>query len=230
MNTLKFFLTILLALSISYLAHAQEKYAVLITGDYAADSYSVPISDQWNDGQGKGAYGFDEFWNDTFLMWEMLQERGYSADNIFVLFAGGQDYPVTNPNIDDRYKPPFNVTVTDYSASIANVNLVFNGLAYGSGGFPQVTQDDFLFVWTFDHGGGSGGNSTLHLIDGSITDDDFAALVNPISAHKKVYWMQQCRSGGFADELEGIQHFSMQPVNPTKMHTEPIIHLILRMK
>lgn len=54
---------------ISLLANAQEKYAVLITGDYAATSY-VPLSDQWNGGQGKSTYGFDEFWNDTFLMWD----------------------------------------------------------------------------------------------------------------------------------------------------------------
>ena len=125
---------VLLAFSMSYFAQAQEKYAVLITGDYAATSYSVPLADQWNDGQGKGDYGFDEFWNDTFLLWEMLQKKGYSQDNIFVLFAGGNDF--TFPEQDIRYKPGQGVTVTDYSASIANVNLVFNGLANGTGGFP----------------------------------------------------------------------------------------------
>jgi hypothetical protein len=220
MNSLRIFLTVLLALSINYLAHTQEKYAVLITGDYAAESYAVPIADQWNDGQGKGDYGFDEFWNDTFLMWEMLTKpmdeggKGYTTENVFVLFANGQDF---QPDwIDDRYKPEPLVTVTDFSASIANVNAVFNGLANGSGGFPQVTADDFLFVWTFDHGGGSGGNSTLHLIDGSITDDDFAALVNPIPANKKVYWMQQCRSGGFADELEGTSTFFHAACQPNQ--------------
>ena len=149
-------------------------------------------------------------------MWEMLQEKGYSQDNIIVLFAGGEDYSVTNPNIAPEYKPDQGVTVTDYSASIANVNLVFNGLANGTAGFPQVTQDDFLFVWTFDHGGGSGGNSTLYLIDGLITDDDFAALTNPIAANKKVYWMQQCRSGGFADELEGTTTFFHSACQPNQ--------------
>jgi len=138
---------------------AQQKYAVLITGDYAGTSYSVPLSDQWNGGQGKSNYGFDEFWNDTYLMWEMLQTKGYAPENIFVLFANGQDYHPSG--YDPRYTPPGGIIVTDYSASIANVNNVFNGLCYGTGGFPQVTADDFLFVWTFDHGGGSNGNSTL---------------------------------------------------------------------
>lgn len=131
----------------------------------------------------------------------MLQTKGYAPENIFVLFAGGQDYHPSG--YAPRYTPPGGILVTDYSASITNVTNVFNGLRYGTGGFPQVTNDDFLFVWTFDHGGGSNGNSTLYLIDGYITDDDFAALVNPIPANKKVYWMQQCHSGGFADELEG---------------------------
>lgn len=201
-------------LSLPVSLFSQEKYAVLITGDYAATSYSVPLSDQWNNGQGKDTYGFDEFWNDTFLMWEMLQEKGYSQDNIIVLFADGNDF--TFPLQADEYKPDQGVTVTDYSASIANVNLVFNGLANGSGGFQQVNQDDFLFVWTFDHGGGSGGNSTLYLIDGLITDDDFAALTNPIAANKKVYWMQQCRSGGFADELEGTSTFFHSACQPNE--------------
>ena len=47
-----------------------------------------------------------------------------------------------------------------------------------------------------------------------MTDDDFAALVNPVASHKKVYWMQQCHSGGFADELEGNSvffHAACQP-------------------
>jgi tetratricopeptide (TPR) repeat protein len=212
MNKLKILFVALSVLSITHLANAQEKYAVLITGDYAATSYGVPLSDQWNGGQGKSTYGFDEFWNDTFLMWEMLQEKGYSQDNIIVLFADGNDFTFSGQA--PQYKPNPGVTVTDYSASIANVNLVFNGLANGTGGFPQVTQDDFLFVWTFDHGGGSGGNSTLYLIDGLITDDDFAALTNPIAANKKVYWMQQCRSGGFADELEGTTTFFHSACQP----------------
>ncbi len=201
-----------MALCISQIGFSQEKYAVLITGDYA--SLNVPLADQYNGGQGQNTYGYDDFWNDTFLMWEMLQDKGYDPDNIYVLFADGQDYSLVNQNIDDRYKPDQTVTVTDYSASIANLQTVFNGLRYGNNGFPAVGQDDYLFVWTFDHGGGSNGNSTLYLIDGIITDDDFAALVNPIPAHKKTFWMQQCRSGGFHDELEAtntVFHSACQP-------------------
>jgi len=201
-----------MAFGISQLANGQEKYAVLITGDYAATG--IPASEQWNHGQDRGVNGFDEFWNDTFLMWEMLQDKGYSPDHIYVLFADGQDYLSTA----ERYRPNDpTVTVTDYSATYSNVENVFNGLANGSNGFPQVTQDDFLFVWTFDHGGGSNGNSYLCLLgDSSMTDDQFAALVNPIQANKKVFWMQQCFSGGFYDELESNNTFFHSACQPNE--------------
>ncbi|HDO28005.1 MAG TPA: T9SS type A sorting domain-containing protein, partial [Bacteroidetes bacterium] len=201
---------------ISQLANAQEKYAVLITGDYAATN--VPIEDQWNQGQGKSINGFEEFWYDTYLMWEMLVfEKGYSDENIFVLFASGTDF--TKPNMWSRYTAAEHGLdhITDFSATITNVENVFTGLTTGSGGFPQVTEDDFLFVWTFDHGGpgpGQTGPVYLCLLDGNMWDYEFAALTDPIAAHKKVFWMQQCRSGGFYDDLEAINtvfHSACQP-------------------
>ncbi len=211
MKRLLFLAAIMLGLG-TY-SYSQEKYAVLITGDYAAED--VPVEDRWNREQGNSSSPRDEFWNDTFLMWKMLQEKGYSKENIIVLFAGGEDYSVTNPGIANEYKPEEGVTVTDYSASIANVNLVFNGLAHGTNGFPKVTEDDFLFVWTFDHGGGKTPNEVfIYLIDGIMWDHEFAALTNRIHAHKKVFWMQQCRGGGFYDDLEAtntVFHSACQP-------------------
>ena len=210
MNKVKTLFLVLAAIGISLLVNAQEKYAVLITGDYAATG--IPSNEQWNQGIDRGVNGFDEFWNDTFLMWEMLQNKGFSQDHIYVLFADGNDF-ITDAA---RYKPDPGVTVTDYSATVSNVTLVFNGLANGSNGFPQITQDDFLFVWTFDHGGGSNGNSYLYLMEGTMTDDQFAALVNPIQANKKVFWMQQCRSGGFYDELENTSTFFHSACQPNE--------------
>lgn len=177
--------------AITGVVSAQEKYAVLITGPYSV--VGIPPEKQWNNGEGKGPDElYYEFWNDTYLMWEMLvTKKGYSDENVFVLFADGIDFPVNNSWVNRRYKPEAGVQVTDYSAYIANVQAVFNGLRTGQNGFPQITENDFLFVWTFDHGNDSGGNSSLRLMDGTMSDDAFAALVNPIPAHKKVFWMQQ---------------------------------------
>ena len=203
---------------ISSMLFGAEKYAVLITGDYA-DSSRANYNGSWaiNNNLDRDRRAMQEFWNDTMLMWEMLVfEKGYSNDNVFILFAGGLDYP-HDPDAncpawwDDRYDPrvmhpdiidPLDGHITDYSATIANVTNVFTGLANGSGGFPQLQEDDFLFCWTFDHGGG-GEDAYLRLIDGVISDTNFAALTDQINCQKKVFWMQQCHSGGFIDNLQG---------------------------
>jgi hypothetical protein len=203
-------------------ANAQEKYAVLITGDYAAEG--IPVELQW--GQGTVDAPMEEFWYDTYLMWEMLVfEKGYSNENVFVLFANGLDF--TKPNMWERYNAeiwhpdivPHGSQITDFSATISNVENVFNGLATGTGGFPQITEDDFLFVWTFDHGGPAFPwhpyPAFIRLLDGDMYDYEFAALTNQIPANKKVFWMQQCRSGGFYDDLEAtntVFHSACQPL------------------
>jgi hypothetical protein len=50
---------------------AQEKYAIIIGGNMNPGT-TIPATEQWNNGNGAGQYGFDEFWNDSYLMWEML--------------------------------------------------------------------------------------------------------------------------------------------------------------
>jgi len=186
----------------AFLMQAQEKYAVLITGDYASYNFinrqNINI---WNGGFDRAA--MEEFWNDTFLMWEMLvDEFGYNPENVFVLFADGVDYS----NAGSRYKKYDDnnqyVNIVYDEASTISVENIFTDLRYGTNGRPQITDDDFLFVWTFDHGYYSSGKSYLCLLDGNMSDEDFADLVNPIPAYKKVFWMQQCNSGGFADNLE----------------------------
>ncbi len=132
--------------------------------------------------------------------------KGFLEENVYVLYAGGIDY-CRLFTIHDRYDPGSSKTVTDYSAYRNKLELVFNGMATGNNGFPQLSQDDFLFVWSHGHGIGSNGNSSLMLHELPISDDDFAALVDPIQAGKKVFWMQQCRSGGFVDELEANNSF-----------------------
>jgi len=193
-------LTLLVLICLTSTTYAQNKYAILITGDYAAaKKKDVPHDDLWNGGIGEN-FDYDEFWNDTFLMWEMLQSQGYSQENIFVLFADGNDY---HPDqYASRYKTDPNVKVTDYIANSEKLTFVLNGLKYGQNGFQKITNNDFLFVWVFDHGGAFGGHHGFYLLDGLFRDEQLAALVNPIEANKKVFWMQQCLSGGFKEELQ----------------------------
>lgn len=119
-----------------------------------------------------------------------------------MLYGNGSDYSSSNA----RYIPPIEVgNITDYGAYTEDVDSIFTWLADGniSEGIPQLTSEDNLFIWTFDHGGSSGNNnSTLGLMDGSITDTDFANLVDQIAYNHRVIWMQQCYAGGFIDNLE----------------------------
>ena len=164
---------------------AQEKYAVLITGDYAAKN--IPIEKQWDAGKSNP---MEEFWHDTFLMWEMLLAKGYSAENIIVLFADGTDFYLDADWVAPRYKPNLQDHgtdyVTDYSATRANVDMVFAGLANGSNGFPEIKQEDFLFVWTFDRNYNENKNYIYLFNNEKISNEDFDALTNQINCNKKV--------------------------------------------
>ena len=187
---------LLLFFCLPIIAVAQEKYAVLIIGDYA--DRSVPEQYRWNNGGTKDHRPHEEFWHDTFLMWEMLQSKGFDRDNIYVLFADGDDYVSDNP----LYQPPVGVTVTNDSATIRKVTNLFEDLRNGSNGRPRLTEDDFLFVWVFDHGKKENDHSFIFLLDGMMSDTELSSLLNVIPTNRKVYWMQQCNGGGFADELQ----------------------------
>ena len=168
------------------------KYAVLISGDRAES-------------------GYDEFWNDVVLIREMLLANNFEDQNIFILYADGNDFvnanrtyarydPVAINRSPRAHRP---ASFTDYPATKAEVQAVFDGLANGDNnrGIPKMTENDFLFVWTFDHGGIIGGHSTLCLWGIDIRDDEFANAVDAIPCRYRVFCMQQCHSGGFIDDL-----------------------------
>jgi hypothetical protein len=222
---------------ISSMLFSAEKYAVLITGEYADSRGNFEGS--WakaNNITGDDPRDYEEFWHDTFLMWEMLLNKGYDNDNIYVLFAGGQDFQPQWILDGGRYIVPEELEpMTDYSATRDNVEMVFNGLAYGNQqeDIPQLQDDDFLTVWTFDHGDytyGIGGNYhvVLCLIDyvfdwqhqdwdweHSIADFEMQTLLGNINCQKKVVFMQQCFSGGFVPYLENEHSVISTAANDT---------------
>lgn len=156
-----------------------EKYAVLICGDIAENFWG------------------ECFWNDTVWMYKTLLNAGYEPENIYVLYGYGSDYASANPNYQHS------TTVTDFPATVNWVNKVFNGMKNGdaANGIKKMRDVDTLFVWTFDHGGG-GNPAYLCLWGGAIYDSDFATKLNAIPYAKRAIFMQQCRSGGFIDNLQ----------------------------
>jgi parallel beta-helix repeat protein len=185
------------------LATAKGYVGVLICGDTPALEGAGADSATWNEGIDK-QWGYDEFWNDTFLIWELLYQHGFADEDIHVLFGkDGEDWP----REWERYQAPLEIgSITDDSAYYAQVTGTFTALAQGDSAqsIEAMTEDDFLFCWTFDHGGGGHGpmSAYLYLMDGGIWDTTFARYVDQISCERRAFWMQQCHSGGFRDDLE----------------------------
>jgi len=210
-------LVLLIALATVFIVnlYCAEKYAVLICGSNPEDEALQP------QGQfgGIDRHRFKEFWYDTYLMWEMLRGIGYTEENIFVIFGNNFDdqgnvADWTHPNMSPRYTHPDSaLKVTDYIATHDNISTVLSGFALGDdeNNIPQLLDDDFLFVWTFDHG--TADTTVTPYIPAiqivALTPEDpvfFTAIemrdyLNNIHCQKKVVWTQNCGGGAFINYL-----------------------------
>jgi len=179
---------------------AQEKYAILIGGNMNPDDQIIPVTEQWNGGDyPHPLYGFDEFWNDTYLMWEMLVfNKGFADANVHVLFGDGEDFTFTGQ--DNRYKAiyhPGYYSVTDANSNKQTISSTFSSLS------STITEDDFLFVWVMSHGGTNAFGSYFYSYDNQkVYDTELATWLGNIAAHKKVIFLSFPKSGGFVPELE----------------------------
>jgi len=105
------FIVITLLFGLVVVAQAPNHNAVLIVGSTPSkkDSINEFCSAEW-----KSSY--NAYWNDTYLMWEILYEdtiMGWPNDNIHVLYGDGDDYPTLNV----RYQAPLGIDqITDRSA------------------------------------------------------------------------------------------------------------------
>ncbi len=199
-------MAIMIAISAGF---AQQKHALIIGGNYEPGS-EIPIGDRWNNGDDMGPDGYDEFWNDTYLMWELLYDGGlgYDNGNIDVLFADGVDYAPDGQH--DRYKSlpnyPIIPSITDGAATKANVMAVLDGLA-------NMQEEDYLFIWIMSNGGKTDpadnewsyvylwGYDPANPNEGRMYDYELKAKLDLIPAHKKVVVVQAPHSGGFAAAL-----------------------------
>jgi hypothetical protein len=162
---------------------AGAKVAMLICGDVAES-------------------GFEEFWSDTCWMYKTLCNAGYAPENIYVLYGSGIDHSSPNPAYQSAE------TITDFPATYAWVDKVFDGLKNGdsTNGIAQMKSSDSLFVWTFDHGA-DGNPAYLCLMDAWMDEAHFASKLMALPFQKTAIFMQQCRSGGFIDSLQSPKVF-----------------------
>ena len=179
---------------------AQEKYAILIGGNMNPGQ-TIPDIEQWNGDYGTEQYGFAEFWNDTYLNWEMLVfHKEYTDENVHILF-GQQGEDFTFPGQDNRYKGINHgwqyEFVTDDNSDYSTIDNKFTDLA------TTITADDFLFVWIMGHGGSDATGHYFYSYDNQkIYDTELDTWLNGIAAHKKTVFLSFPKSGGFVPELE----------------------------
>ena len=154
------------------------------------------------------------YWNDLSEMYEILTGTyGYTAANIFVLYADGDppyaDPDALDPEEDPLPPPPYDgncwdaahthayypTDIIDYAATSANIDTVTDLIA-ASG-----HCGDTLFVFVTDHGGGGG---TINLWGESITSATFASHMNDITKYCwRAFEMEQCFSGQMIPDLSG---------------------------
>ncbi|MEZ5195834.1 MAG: hypothetical protein R2764_05395 [Bacteroidales bacterium] len=143
---------------------SQNKYAVLIIGDEATNEQGQmrQLNTNGNENLVFSPWGYGDekwdaprpcFWYDAVRMYKALLQVGYTDENIFLLFGRGFDYETTTFPMAHYYDPEPNIT--DFPARVQDVENIFEWLKVGnmSLGIPALTDDDFLFVWTFGHGG-----------------------------------------------------------------------------
>ena len=193
-------LTAVLLIALTMTLLSAEKYAVLITGDYAAKG--VPESALWQTGSTERA-PMAEFWHDTYLMWEMLYKNGFKDENIHVLFADGEDFYLTEAGdwVADRYRPqwadmPTGFTITDGAATKNNIRNAASELK------SKMTEDDFLFVRTMSHSS----SASIYLLKDDLSGN--RAVSFETFANCDV--LNNCDCSAFFQEALAIsQHFSL---------------------
>lgn len=151
-----------------------------------------------------------EYWYDLVLTYNMLVEKGFTHDHIYVLYGLGTDFASTHVDYQNPYPNP----ITDYAVSRANIQNIFNWLATGNAaeGIPALTNNDFLFVWWMGHGGGGAHCNTSFSVSTtaeSVTDAELATWTGAITYRRRAFVFMTCHSGGAMDNLQGSTTVTM---------------------
>jgi hypothetical protein len=176
----------------------EEKSSILKSGLVPANCYAVIISggmDSYNN--------WERYWNDCSAIYSTLVNiYGYLDSHIYVLTSDG-----TNSGNDRHFNDfsygssPLDLdgdgdNDTQFSATRANITSVFNTLS------GILDTDDYLFIFSTDHGGQDSGDDVyINLWNETMNDDEFAVEVNKVNAGEINIVMEQCHSGGFIADL-----------------------------
>ncbi|MEK9175116.1 MAG: C13 family peptidase [Patescibacteria group bacterium] len=132
------------------------------------------------------------FFADISVAYQILLENDFKREDIYILDAEENDwywYPI------------------DGMANQINLFVALNYLK------KKATRQDMLFVYVVDHGGKISKKitnetatqnislSTLHLVDYSIDQNEFARYLEGLKTQIAIFIFDMCYSGGFAEEV-----------------------------
>jgi len=178
---------LLLMVLFSSLMMAQQKYAVIISG--VATSWNLMHLPSGLSRNITNTHQFDEFWNNTYLVWELLtQKYGYNNENIILLYGNGDDWHGINPIHENEYFKAERYglnKITDYSADSVSLSHVFNTL------YKTLKSDDILLVLTIgaENQGNLTGKTGLNLQTGVITKEYLTDRLIKIASHTTMAWL-----------------------------------------
>jgi len=159
-----------------------SRWAVLMNGGYDQSNNHV------------------RYWNDLSNIYIALTTAYEFADeNIIVLCSDGLN-PAVDQSNGQNSDPDLDGDGDNdimYSCTLANVDMVFAGLAQ------NFTGNEKLFVFTTDHGSSLGGWNTVQNLwnHETLTDAHFASLLGAVPAFEKICTFEPCFSGGFLDDV-----------------------------
>lgn len=142
---------------------------------------------------------YTRYWNDCAEIYMTLTEHyGYDPAKVFVLMADGTDPGIdnseglsSNPDLDGD-----GINDIDYAATNQNLDNVFNYL------YSQLSYNDYLFIYTIDHGGMDNNLDESYLVMWNAERyyaSTFASKVRSIRTKATHIVMGQCNSGGFVE-------------------------------
>lgn len=143
------------------------------------------------------------YWNDCSAMYTILKDvYGYLDENIYVIMSDGRNPATDRCCYDNIYdSSPWDldddgIDDVEYPATRESIATVCDELS------SKLTQDDFLFVFTTDHGDTTlTGVATMCLWGDEIDAPTFASEIDKIKAGSINIVMEQCFSGGFVSAL-----------------------------
>ncbi|WP_430812947.1 MULTISPECIES: T9SS type A sorting domain-containing protein [unclassified Carboxylicivirga] len=162
-------------------------YAVIISGGF-------DMANNWQ-----------RYWNDCSAIYSTLVDvYNYEDDHIYTIMSDGTD-TANDRRVSGGYdSSPLDLdgdgdNDIQFSATRANITSVFNTLS------ELLDSDDYLFIFVTDHGDQeSGQDALIYLWGETIRDDQFATEVDKVNAGEISIVMEQCYSGGFVDDLSGL--------------------------